>query len=93
MPDLIPYCVPMYIVTILKTVSFKSRGVAMISCQNKISPRLTNLKERPMLYTGIDLHRHVIALCTVNENGTVVARSRVKTDPAVILVYFRQWPS
>ncbi len=64
----------------------------MINFQNKISPHLTNLKEKPMLYTGIDLHRCVIALCTVNENGTVVARSRVKTDPAAILTYFRQWP-
>lgn len=45
-----------------------------------------------MLYTGIDLHRRVIALCTVNESGTVLARSRIKTDPEAILTYFHQWP-
>ena len=44
-----------------------------------------------MLYTGIDLHRRVIALCTVNENGTVIARTRIKTDPQSILTYFHQW--
>ena len=44
-----------------------------------------------MLYTGIDLHRRVIALCTVNDSGTVLARNKIKTDPAAILNYFHQW--
>ena len=45
-----------------------------------------------MLYTGADLHRRLIVVCTVDDNGTVVARSRMKTDPALVTEYFRRWP-
>ncbi len=45
-----------------------------------------------MLYTGVDLHRRLIVVCTVDENGSIVARSRMKTDPALVSEYFRQWP-
>jgi transposase len=79
------------LVDIWKKVSFESREMLMISCQIKTIKQLTNPKEKAMLYTGIDLHRRVIALCTVNESGTVLARSRIKTDPEAILTYFHQW--
>ena len=45
-----------------------------------------------MLYSGIDLHRRLIVVCTVDSNGTIIARSRMKTDPALVSEYFRQWP-
>jgi transposase len=45
-----------------------------------------------MLYTGVDLHRRLIVVCTVDENGMVVARSRMKTDPVLVSEYFRRWP-
>jgi transposase len=45
-----------------------------------------------MLYSGIDLHRRLIVVCTVDNNGTIIARSRMKTDPALVSEYFRQWP-
>jgi transposase len=45
-----------------------------------------------MLHTGVDLHRRVIVLCTVDDNGSVIARSRMKTDPSLVSDYFRQWP-
>ncbi len=64
----------------------------MISCQMKTIKQLTNPKEKAMLYTGIDLHRRIIALCTVNDGGTVIARTKIKTDPQAILTYFHQWP-
>ena len=44
-----------------------------------------------MFYTGIDLHRQTVVVCTVNDSGTVVARSKMKTEPDVIEAYFRQW--
>jgi transposase len=44
-----------------------------------------------MLYSGIDLHRRLIVVCTVDDKGTIVARSRMKTDPALVSEYFRQW--
>lgn len=44
-----------------------------------------------MLYTGIDLHRRLLVLCTLNEQGTIVARSRIKNDPIAVTTYFRQW--
>jgi len=44
-----------------------------------------------MLYTGIDLHRRSIALCTLNADGTVVGRAKIKTDSHAVLAYFQQW--
>lgn len=46
-----------------------------------------------MLYSGIDLHRRSIAVCTVDESGTVIERRSMKTDPELVTAYFRQWPS
>ncbi|MBI4549123.1 MAG: IS110 family transposase [Ignavibacteriae bacterium] len=45
-----------------------------------------------MYYTGIDLHRRSIALCTVDENGTVVEHRTMKTRPELVTAYFQQWP-
>jgi transposase len=45
-----------------------------------------------MLYSGVDLHRRLIVVCTVDENGSIIARSRMKTDPTLVSEYFRQWP-
>lgn len=45
-----------------------------------------------MLYSGVDLHRRLIVICTVDENGTIVARTKMKTDPALVSEYFRRWP-
>ncbi len=45
-----------------------------------------------MLYSGIDLHRRLIVVCTVDNNGTIIARRQMKTDPALVSEYFRQWP-
>lgn len=44
-----------------------------------------------MLFSGIDLHRRLIVICTVNADGTVVARVNMKTDPHAVVAYFRQW--
>lgn len=44
-----------------------------------------------MLYTGIDLHRQLIVLCTVNESGEIIARSKIKTESDAVITYFRQW--
>lgn len=45
-----------------------------------------------MLYSGVDLHRRLIVICTVDDNGTVVTRGRMKTDPALVTEYFQRWP-
>ena len=45
-----------------------------------------------MLYTGIDLHRRSIVVCTLDENGTIVERRTMKTEPDLVTAYFRQWP-
>lgn len=45
-----------------------------------------------MLYSGIDLHRRLIVVCTVDNNGAIIARSRMKTDPALVSEYFHRWP-
>ena len=45
-----------------------------------------------MLYSGIDLHKRLIVICTVNSEGTVVARSRMKTESDAVVTYFRQIP-
>ncbi len=45
-----------------------------------------------MFYSGIDLHRRLIVICTVDENGTIVARTRMKTDATLVSEYFHRWP-
>ncbi len=44
-----------------------------------------------MLYSGIDLHRRSIVICTVNDSGVIVARTRIETEPEAVVNYFRQW--
>ena len=44
-----------------------------------------------MLHSGIDLHPRLIVICTVNDQGTVVARTRMKTESDLVIAYFRQW--
>lgn len=44
-----------------------------------------------MLYTGIDLHRRSISLCTLNADGALVARAKIKTEAQAVLDYFQQW--
>ena len=44
-----------------------------------------------MLYSGIYLHRRLIVICTMNNEGTVVTRTRMKTEPDAVVTYFRQW--
>jgi len=44
-----------------------------------------------MLYSGVDLHRRLIVICTVNESGSIVARKSMKTQPELITAYFQQW--
>jgi transposase len=45
-----------------------------------------------MLYSGVDLHRRSIVICTVNESGSIIARKSMKTQPDLVTAYFRQWP-
>lgn len=45
-----------------------------------------------MLYSGVDLHRRLIVICTVDESGSILARKSMKTQPELITNYFRQWP-
>ncbi len=45
-----------------------------------------------MLYSGVDLHRRLIVICTVDENGAVLARTRMRNDREQIIQYFHQWP-
>jgi transposase len=44
-----------------------------------------------MLYSGIDLHRRSIVVCTVDDGGTVLTRATMKTAVDVVEAYFRQW--
>jgi transposase len=44
-----------------------------------------------MYYTGIDLHRRSVVVCTVTADGTVVDRRTMKTRPELIVAYFQQW--
>ncbi len=44
-----------------------------------------------MYYSGIDLHRRSLVICTVDDSGTVVGRRKMKTDPTLVMGYFRQW--
>jgi len=45
-----------------------------------------------MFYSGVDLHRRSLSICTVDDSGTVVGRTKIKTDPALVTDYFHQWP-
>ena len=44
-----------------------------------------------MLYSGIDLHRRSIVICTVDESGSIIERRNIKTRPELIVAYFHQW--
>lgn len=44
-----------------------------------------------MLYTGIDLHRRSIVVCTIDDNGTIIDRRSMKTHRELVTTYFRQW--
>ena len=44
-----------------------------------------------MFYTGIDLHRRSISLCTLNANGDLIGRAKIKTESQAVLDYFQQW--
>ncbi len=45
-----------------------------------------------MLYSGVDLHRRLVVICTVDADGRVLARKTMKTHTELITNYFRQWP-
>jgi hypothetical protein len=38
-----------------------------------------------MLHPGIDLHRRSVVVCTVHEQGTVIDRRSMKTQPELII--------
>jgi len=42
-----------------------------------------------MLYSGIDLHKDMCWIATIDENGVVVKQVKLPNDPALILEYFR----
>ena len=44
-----------------------------------------------MLYSGIDLHKRLIVICTVNTEGTVVARARMKTESDAVVECTSNW--
>jgi len=44
-----------------------------------------------MLHSGIDLHRRSIVICTVNDQGTIVCRAKIKADTDAVVAYCRQW--
>lgn len=46
-----------------------------------------------MLYSGIDLHRRSIVVCTVDEKGTIVNRQSMKARPELVTAYVQQWPA
>jgi len=46
-----------------------------------------------MLYSGVDLHRRLVAICTLDESGTIVARAKMKTSSELITDYFQRWPT
>ncbi len=46
-----------------------------------------------MLYTGIDLHRRSIVVCTLNDQGSCVDHRHMHTRPELITMYFAQWPA
>lgn len=46
-----------------------------------------------MYYTGIDLHRRSIVVCTVDEQGIVLDRRTMKACPELVTAYFSRWPA
>ena len=46
-----------------------------------------------MFYTGIDLHRRSIVVCTLDDSGAVVERRTMRTEAELVTAYFRQWPA
>jgi transposase len=44
-----------------------------------------------MLYSGIDLHKRSLDICTLDNNGTTIALRKMKTDKEKIQSYFSQW--
>jgi transposase len=44
-----------------------------------------------MLFSGIDLHRHSIQICTVDTNGTVIEQRNMKSKKEFVVEYFNQW--
>lgn len=46
-----------------------------------------------MIYTGIDLHRRSMVVCTVDDQGTVISRQAMKARPELAITYFGQWPA
>lgn len=44
-----------------------------------------------MLYSGIDLHKRSLDICTLDDNGKTVAHKRMRTDKEKIHMYFSQW--
>jgi transposase len=44
-----------------------------------------------MLFSGIDLHRRSVAICTVDENGIILQQRNFKNMQNDILNHFRQW--
>jgi transposase len=44
-----------------------------------------------MLFSGIDLHRRSIAICTLDENGSILQNKNFKNNKIDIINYFDQW--
>jgi hypothetical protein len=44
-----------------------------------------------MLYSGIDLHRRLIVICPIDQDGAILARASIKNDPMRVVTYFCQW--
>lgn len=53
----------------------------------------TNSQEDLMLSTGIDLHRRSIVVCTVDDQGSVIAHQDMNARPELVTAYFGQWPA
>jgi len=77
---------------ISKKVSHESEEFCMIDYRSQLTKSFTNSQEIVMLYSGIDLHRRSIVICTVNDSGTIVERRNMKTHPELVRAYFQQWP-
>jgi len=43
-----------------------------------------------MYYTGIDLHKDMSLLTTINTNGELVEQEKVGNNPASLLTYFQR---
>jgi len=46
-----------------------------------------------MFYTGIDLHRRSVVVCTVDDRGIIIERRHMKTQQELVVTYFHQWPA